>query len=341
MLYLKSASSNLLTCKVLFKNKITLKLGPKIPHLGIFGLQFNQKYYQVFNQHPQISATINFHSKPKKINLWTKKLYLCLLAWKLKNNCHVCNQHSPIFLIAKFHVKIIILKFRTKNALFRWFGQQFWKIIVIFAISALEFVLMQSLVQKLNILKFETKHPLFGIFWVEIWKWYCYKCLICVFLTKKASCWYFCVRIFKKLLPDLKSVPSSLSNKKFGEKTKMPKFGTKNAWFGYIGAGRWKWYCCIWNQHPRICVIEKIGEKVKMPKFGTKNVLFGYFWAGILKQYCHIWNQYPRACPIAKFCEKMRCLGIFGLELGTILSYFRSAHSNLPNCKISWNNKNA
>ena len=165
--------------------------------------------------------------------------------------------------------------------------------------------------------------------------------MICVFLTKKASCWYFCVRIFKKLLPDLKSVPSTLSNKKFGEKTKMPKFGTKNAWFGYIGAGRWKRYCCIWNQHPRICITEKIGEKVKMPKFGTKNVLFGYFWAGILKQYCHIWNQYPRACPIAKFCEKMRCLGIFGLELGTILSYFRSAHSNLPNCKISWNNKNA
>ena len=31
----------------------------------------------------------------------------------------------------------------------------------------------------------------------------------------------------------------------------MPKFGTKNAWFGYFWTGIWKQYCHIWNQHPQ------------------------------------------------------------------------------------------
>ena len=44
----------------------------------------------------------------------------------------------------------------------------------------------------------------------------------------------------------------------------MPKFGTKNASFGY--------------QHPRICLIATFREKMKMLKFGTENTLFGYFW---------------------------------------------------------------
>ena len=37
MSYLKLASSNLLTCEVLSKNKKTLKLEPKRPYLGVFG----------------------------------------------------------------------------------------------------------------------------------------------------------------------------------------------------------------------------------------------------------------------------------------------------------------
>ena len=57
MSYLKSASSNLLTCKVSSKNKETLNLGPKKPYLAIFGLQFNSNYYQVLNQRPQIMKT--------------------------------------------------------------------------------------------------------------------------------------------------------------------------------------------------------------------------------------------------------------------------------------------
>ena len=37
------------------------------------------------------------------------------------------------------------------------------------------------------------------------------------------------------------------------KKLKIPKFGTKNALFGYFGAGISKNYCHISNQLPRIC----------------------------------------------------------------------------------------
>ena len=62
---LKSASSNLLTCKVSSKNNKKLNLGPNIPHLGIFGLQFSKNHYQIFNQHTLLCETIKFHAKQK------------------------------------------------------------------------------------------------------------------------------------------------------------------------------------------------------------------------------------------------------------------------------------
>ena len=51
-------------------------LGPKIPYLGIFGLQFNKNYYQIFNQYSRICETIKIHlQKRKKLNLGPKMLY--------------------------------------------------------------------------------------------------------------------------------------------------------------------------------------------------------------------------------------------------------------------------
>ena len=77
MLNLKSVSSisNLLTRKVSSKNKKFLNLGPKIPYLGLFGLQF---YYQIFNRPTRICETIEVLSKTKKANLGPKTLYLGL-----------------------------------------------------------------------------------------------------------------------------------------------------------------------------------------------------------------------------------------------------------------------
>ena len=145
-----------------------------------------------------------FSSKmKKKIHLGTKMLIMGLWTGMLKNNCHVCNQRPPIRLIAKFCTKSGILKFGTKNALFRCFRQQFWKTIVILEINGLEFAIMQSLAQKIKILK----------------------------------------------------------------------FGTKNARFAYFWTGIWKYYCHIWNQHPRLC--QSLVQKTRILKFRTKNVWFG------------------------------------------------------------------
>ena len=76
-----------------------------------------------------------------------------------------------------------------------------------------------------------------------------------------------------------------------------------------------------------------------------------YFWARIWKYYCHISNQRPRISLVAKFGAKtkilnfgpkMPCLGIFGQEFEKkLLSYWKSAPSNLAICKISRKNKNA
>ena len=50
---------------------------------------------------------------------------------------------------------------------------------------------------------------------------------------------------------------------------KMPKFGTKNALFGYSWAETCKQNSHI-EQHHQICLIAKFREIMKMPKFGTK-----------------------------------------------------------------------
>ena len=43
--YLKSAPLKLSNCKILQKNKKFLNLGPKMPYLGIFWLEFFYKIY--------------------------------------------------------------------------------------------------------------------------------------------------------------------------------------------------------------------------------------------------------------------------------------------------------
>ena len=87
MLYLKSASSNLFTCKVSSKNKKTLNLGPKIPYLGIFVLQFNKSYYEIFNQNPWICEIIEFHPKQNKKKLASKNTLFGSLGWTAEKVC--------------------------------------------------------------------------------------------------------------------------------------------------------------------------------------------------------------------------------------------------------------
>ena len=132
------------------------------------------------------------------------------------------------------------------------------------------------------------KNPLFGYFWTRTLKNYCHiwnqypgicliakfceeikkakfgtkRCLIWVFLTKFALIGNFWERVLTKLLSYLKSAFSNFSKSNISWK-KIPKFGTKNAWFGYFWAGLLENYCHIWNQELRICLIAKFFRRSK------------------------------------------------------------------------------
>ena len=135
------------------------------------------------------------------------------------------------------------------------------------------------------------------------------------------------------------------------EKTTMSILGTNNDLFRNFRVRILKQHCHIWNQHPRICLVLKFRVKVKMSKFGTKNTLFGYFWVRMWKNYSHIWNHQPQTSQFAKFRKKTIMFksvtqnALFGYFwagiLKDIISYSKSASSNLSNYKILQRKKNA
>ena len=108
--------------------------------------------------------------------------------------------------------------------------------------------------------KFETKNVDFGYFWPKM-----------PYLD-------FCGQEFQKNIVRLEiSTFKFVFLQSFSKKIKMPKFGTKNAVFGYFWARILKiYYCHIWNQHPWIFLIAKYCEIMKMAKFGSKNALIGH-----------------------------------------------------------------
>ena len=225
----------MLTCNVSSKNKKTLNLGPKIPYLGTFGCNLIKTIVKFLISTLEFVKLWSFiQNKKNKKKLRTKNALLGLWAGMFKNYCHISNQRPPICLIAKFNVKIRILKFGTKNALFGCLGVQFWKAIVLFVISALEFLVVKFGAET-KILKFRTKNVYFGCFWTKIWKYYCHN------LNQR---------------PQICLIP------KFNLKIKILNFGTKSALSGYFSTGIWKQYC-----HPRICLIAKFREKREMPIF--------------------------------------------------------------------------
>ena len=62
--------------------------------------------------------------------------------------CGILHQHPQILPNTAFRPKIKILKFGTKIALIGYFGLEFQKTSVVFEISILEFLKMQSFIQK-------------------------------------------------------------------------------------------------------------------------------------------------------------------------------------------------
>lgn len=56
----------------------------------------------------------------------------------MQNNCHISNQHPPIYQNTKFHAKEKIVNLVLKTPDLGIFGMKFWKTIALFEISTLE-----------------------------------------------------------------------------------------------------------------------------------------------------------------------------------------------------------
>ena len=94
-----------------------------------------------------------------------------------------------------------------------------------FWISVLDFVFLQSLVQKQISLNSGQKLPGLDIFGLEL----------------------------EIDIITFEIAPSNFPDLKFCEIIKILKYGTNNNLFGYLLAGILKIYCHTWNQHPWIC----------------------------------------------------------------------------------------
>ena len=138
-----------------------------------------------------------------------QKCFICVF-WRpyLKNHCHIWNEHHQIWLIPNIGAKIKMPDLRV-------LGLKFENTFVLFEISMIEFVLLQSLVKSKNPQTWDQKY------------------LLWVFLDWK-----------------LKMILSYLNLCNFNTlwNMEMPKFGAKNALVEYFWARISKNH--IWNQHP-------------------------------------------------------------------------------------------
>ena len=112
---------NLLIYNVSSKNKKSLKLGPKIPHVGILGCNLIKTIIRFLISTLEFVKLQNFIQNKQKNKITTKNALLGFWTGMFKNCCHICDQRPPICLNVKFCVKIRIVKFGTKNGLFGYF----------------------------------------------------------------------------------------------------------------------------------------------------------------------------------------------------------------------------
>ena len=163
---------------------------------------------------------------------------------------------------------------------------------------------------------------------------------------------YFWTKILKTIVNFWSQHPRICLIRKFRKTTKMPKFGTKNAFFEYFCRRILEKLLLPLKPAPSTLSKCKISLKNENAYIWDQKRLSRYFWASILKSYCHIWNQHRQNSLTAKFPKKMK-MPKFGTKSALLryfwakmflklLSYLKSVPSNLSNCKISKNkNKNA
>ena len=289
-------------------------------------------------------------------------LYLGIFGLEFRKAIVIFEINALKFVWLQSLVQLKIIKFGTKNALFRYFWPKMrclWILekLLSYLKSTPKFIYLQNFTKKKQP-KFRTKTAWFGSFGAGTWKQFCHiwnqylqicliekfhwKAKMPKFGTKNALFGYFWAGVLENYIHIWNLHLRICLITKFWEETKMPKFWTKNAWFGYFwprmpylgisGQEFQKNYCQIWNQHPWNCLIAKYREIMEMPKFGTKSALFGYFLARIFRNCCRIWNQHLQICLYAKFYKKskmpefgtkMPYLGIFGLEFENNVLIFK------------------
>ena len=125
-----------------------------------------KKYCHIESQHPWICLLVKFSKKAKMPIFGTKNAFFGYLWAKFEIN--PLEFFKPTLNRKILGKKCLILVFLTKNAPFGFFETWIWKELSWYFI--LEFVLLQSLVQKLKSLKMRSKMDDTGIFISEFEK---------------------------------------------------------------------------------------------------------------------------------------------------------------------------
>ena len=116
--------------------------------IWVFRKSSSKNYSHIWNHSSQIFLIVKFRVGINMSKFWTQNTYLGIsLKFQIwRNYCHIWNQQSRICLNKK---KVLCTKKKngTKNVLSECFEQQFLKLVVIFEVSVLKFVLLRSLVQ--------------------------------------------------------------------------------------------------------------------------------------------------------------------------------------------------
>ena len=134
---------------------------------------------------------------------------------------------------------------------------------------------------------------------------FCAKIRILKFGTKnKCLIWVFWAATLKNIFHIWNQRSWICLIAKYGGKTKILKFVTKNSFFGYFWVEILKSCCYILNDPLQICLISKLFERMEIIKFENKNALFVYFWGRGLK--IVVIFEILWVCLVAKFWERTK-----------------------------------
>ena len=176
-------------------------MGPKIPDLRVFGVEFENTIVIFETNTPNLSNCKISRTRMSKFG--TKSLICIFLCWNLKGLLSYLKSASLNLSCCKVSAKVKILTFGAKNVLFGYFWARIskknychnWN-------KHPRICLIAKFWEKTKTSKYGTKNALSGYFWAGIWKQ------------------YYHVR---------NQHPKFVYLQNFVKKAKIPKFVTKNS----------------------------------------------------------------------------------------------------------------